>query len=110
MDLGFDFQSLAIGGVLLIPLIIGLVEFSKKLGVVGKWLIVEAFALGDLFGMLAFAIESGLIPLVAVPWIAVVFGGLGCAVVALSACGLYDMAVQFRPAKIPPQVAHHPKH
>ena len=92
MDLGFDFQSLAIGGVLLIPLVVGLVEFSKRLGVQGAWCIIEAFVLSFVSGCLAYTIDSGMMPSPAVPWITMGFVGLGCGVVGLSATGLYDLS------------------
>jgi len=110
MDLGFDFSSLAIGGVLLIPLVIGLVQLSKKLGVDGNWLIGEAFGLAALFGMLAYAINTGLMPAVAVPWIQMVFVGLGCGVVGLAASGLVDLGKQAisKWSQSPPEVMHRP--
>jgi hypothetical protein len=43
------FQGVMIGGVALIVMIVGLVEFSKRLGVSGKWLLVEAMVLGMVF-------------------------------------------------------------
>jgi len=91
MDLGFDFQSLAIGGVALIPLVLGLVEFSKKLGVQGNWCVFESFVLAAVFGMLAYAIDAELIPLAAVPWISMVVVGLGCGVFGLAATGIFDL-------------------
>jgi hypothetical protein len=93
-DLGFDFASLAIGGVLLVPLVIGLVQVSKRLGVDGNWLIVEAFVLASGFGMLAYAINEGLVPALAVPWIRMVVVGLGSGVVGLVASGLVSFGKQ----------------
>lgn len=111
MDLGFNFGQLAIGGVLLVPLVVGLVQISKKLGVTGNWLVVEAFGLADLFGMLAYAVNEGLIPAPAVPWIAMVFVGLGCGVVGLAASGLVSLGKQALGnwAGFPPEVAHRPQ-
>ena len=91
MDSGFDYQSLAVGGVAVIPLVLGLVQFSKKLGVKGNWCIVEAFVLAMLFGMVAFAVEAQLIPIGAVPWVTMVMVGLGCGVFGLATTGLFDL-------------------
>lgn len=111
MDLGFNFGQLAIGGVLLVPLVVGLVQISRKLGVKGNWLVVEAFGLADVFGMLAYAVNEGLIPAPAVPWIAMVFVGLGCGVVGLSASGLVSLGKQALGnwVSFPPEAAHQPQ-
>ncbi|HUW09109.1 MAG TPA: hypothetical protein VM537_05230 [Anaerolineae bacterium] len=98
LDLGFDLGSVAIGGVLLIPLIIGLVEFLKGQGLEGKRrLQLAAFLLG-LPGLgVAGAIEEGLIPIAALPWIRVVIWALAGGVAACAAMGLYDLTKKFRP-------------
>jgi len=109
MELGFNFAQLAIGGVLLVPLVVGLVQISRKLGIGGNWLVLEAFGLADVFGMLAYAVDKGLIPAPAVPWIAMVFVGLGCGVVGLAASGLVDLGKQTlanKWAAFPPEAAH----
>jgi len=110
MDLGFDFGSLAIGGVLLVPLVVGLVQITKRLGVDGNWLIIEAFGMAAVFGMLAYAVNTGLIPAPAVPWITMVFVGLGCGVVGLAASGLVDLGKQAisKWTQSPPEVMHRP--
>ncbi|MBN1814693.1 MAG: hypothetical protein JXA14_22830 [Anaerolineae bacterium] len=91
-EVPLDFSSLAIGGVALIPLIIGLIEFSKSVGVSGVWLKVEAFALGvALVGIWA-VLELGLMPAVAGPWVTVVIIALGGGVAAAAASmGGYDL-------------------
>ena len=94
MDIGFNFAQLAIGGVLLVPLVVGLVQISRKLGVKDNWLVLEAFGLASGFGMVAYGINEGLIPAPAVPWITMVFVGLGCGVVGLSASGLVSLGKQ----------------
>lgn len=87
-----DFSSLAIGGVALIPLIVGLIEFSKSLGIKGAWLKAEAFALGVAFISAWAMIEIGLMPAVAGPWVTVAVIGLGGGVVAaLASMGGYDL-------------------
>ena len=56
-----DVGAVAIGGVSLVFLVPGLVEFAKKLGVRGKWCVVLAFCLAALFGGTWAAIDAGLI-------------------------------------------------
>ena len=87
-----DISKLAIGGVAIIPLVAGLVEFSKRLNVKGNALLVEAFVLGAVFAAIAGAISLDLIPALAVPWIQVVFIGLAGGVAGAATTGLYDMA------------------
>ena len=83
MDLYF-----VVAGVGIIPLVLGLVEFAKKLGLKGNACTILAVSLGFVFSGLAYAMQSGLIPEPALPWIALVIvalaGGLGAA-------GLYDL-------------------
>lgn len=71
--------------VLLIP---GIVETSKKFGVAGNWALAEALVLGFVFVALAEAINLGLLPPAAIPWIRVVVMGLGGAV---AMAGYYDL-------------------
>lgn len=87
-----DIMKLAIGGVAIIPLIAGLVEFSKRLGLKGNLLTVEAFMLGALSAGVAGAIGLDLIPAIALPWVQVAFIGLAGGVAGVSASGLYDLA------------------
>ena len=81
-------MEFAIAGVAIIPLVLGLVEFAKKLGLQGNGSLVLSVALGFVFSGIVYAIQSGLIPEVAVPYITLVIvalsGGLGAA-------GLYDL-------------------
>jgi len=83
MDLYF-----VVAGVGILPLVLGLVEFAKKLGLKGELCTVLAVFLGFLFSGLAYAMQSGLIAESAIPWISLVIvalaGGLGAA-------GLYDL-------------------
>ena len=83
MDLYF-----VVAGVGILPLVLGLVEFSKQLGVKGKALTNESVFLGAFFSGLAYAMQSGLLPDVAVTIITITIvalaGGLGAA-------GLYDL-------------------
>jgi len=87
-----DISKLAIGGVAIIPLVAGLVEFSKRLNIQGNALLIEAFFLGAIFAAVAGAISLDLIPLLAVPWIQVVFIALAGGVAGAATTGLYDLA------------------
>jgi hypothetical protein len=87
-----DYTGYAIAGVPLIPLILGLVEFAKKLGVQGKWNIVMAMALGIFYGGLYFAMQESLIP---PEWVPLVGAVVFVPSFALAACGLYDLAKKF---------------
>lgn len=71
--------------VLLIP---GIVETSKKFGVKGNGALIEAIILGFAFVALAEAINLGLVPPAAIPWIRVVVMGLGGSV---AMAGYYDL-------------------
>jgi hypothetical protein len=84
-----DFQ---IGGIALLVLVPGIVETAKKFGVVGNWSLALSLALGFVFVGLAQAIQTNLIPAVAIPWITVVVVGLGG---SLAASGYYDLAKRF---------------
>ena len=83
-----DFSNLAIGGVLVMPLILGLVQFAKKFGLDGIWNIILAVVLGIFFGGVAFGIDEGLIAEGWVPYIQWVVFALS---VGLGSSGLYDM-------------------
>ena len=81
-------MEFAIAGVAIIPMVLGLVEFAKKLGVNGNASLVLSIVLGFLFSGVVYAVQSGIIPDAAVPYINLVVvalsGGLGAA-------GLYDL-------------------
>ena len=81
-------MEFAIAGVAIIPMVLGLVEFAKKLGVNGNSSLVLSIVLGFLFSGVVYAVQSGIIPDAAVPYINLVVvalsGGLGAA-------GLYDL-------------------
>ena len=81
-------MEFAIAGVAIIPLVLGLVEFAKKLGLKGNGSLVLSVALGFVFSGVVYAIQSGVIPAAAAPYINLVIvalsGGLGAA-------GLYDL-------------------
>lgn len=92
MDFNFDFSKIGINGILIIPLVIGLVEFAKSLGLQNQPTIrVLAFALGVAFMLLFGAIEQGLIPPAAVTWVNVVVFAIAGGVFACASMGLYDL-------------------
>jgi hypothetical protein len=92
MEATLDYSKLAIAGVSLIPLVVSWVQISKRLGLSGNWLMVEAFLLATIFTGLSQAIGEGLIPEAAIPWIRVVIVGLGG---GAASCGAYDLAKKF---------------
>jgi uncharacterized membrane protein YuzA (DUF378 family) len=94
-----DVTKLAIGGVTVIPLIAGLVEFSKRLGLKGNWLTVEAFVLGALSAGIGGAISFNLVPALVLPWVQVAFVALAGGVAGVSASGLYDLAKRLTSAR-----------
>lgn len=85
------FNSVMVGAVPLILITLGLVEFSKSLGVEGKWLTIEAMAIGVLFYGAQMA--SQMYPVIA-PWVELIVFGLGG---GLATAGLYDFSKKFRP-------------
>ena len=93
----FDFAQLAIGGIALVWLIPRVVQFLKTaLGLSGTrniWIVV--FALGLVFSALAAAINEGLVPDAAMPYIRVAMIGLGGAVAACGAIGEYELKEKF---------------
>jgi len=89
----FDFSGIAIGGVALVYLIPRLVEFLKTAanlqGTRNIWTVAGAF--GFILAGLAAALQKGLIPGPALPWIEVVAVGLGGLVAACAAVGDYEL-------------------
>ena len=81
-------MDFTLAGVALIPLVLGLVEFAKKLGVNGNGSLILSVALGFVLSGVVYAVQGGLISEAAAPWINLVIvalsGGLGAA-------GLYDL-------------------
>ena len=81
-------MEFAIAGVAIIPMVLGLVEFAKKLGVNGNASLILSVVLGCIFSGVVYAVQSGIVPESAVPFINLVVvalsGGLGAA-------GLYDL-------------------
>ena len=94
----FDFQELAIGGVALVFLIPRLVEFIKVVsGLSGQarvWML--AGGLGFVLAALAGAIDQGLVPAAALPWVNVGMLGLAGIVCACAAIGDYELTKKTR--------------
>jgi hypothetical protein len=87
------FDKVLIAGVPLIVMVLGLVEFSKQLGVKGKGLMVLAMVVGTLFYGTHKAAE--MYPVIA-PWLELVVYGLGGGV---AATGIYDLINKRLPEK-----------
>jgi len=83
-----EFANLAIGSVLVIPLVLGLVQFFKKFGLDGNWNIVASVLLGIFFGGIAYGIDQSLLPALWIPYIKWAVFALS---VGLGAGGLYDV-------------------
>ena len=84
-----DTTSMFVAGVApLMVVIFGLVEFSKSLGLSGKWLTVFSMLLGLAFGV-AYRISLIGVPAGYADWFALVVYGL---VLGLITSGFYDFA------------------
>lgn len=82
---GDVFGNVMVGVVPLILLTLGLVEFSKQLGVKKKWLLVEAMLVGMLF--YGAQMYSDMNPVIK-PWLELIVFGLGG---GLATSGIYDL-------------------
>jgi len=80
-----DFSSLLIGGIPLIAVIFGLIEFMKIFGLKAHWLTIASLLLGLVFGVL-YKLTLGL-PVDYAGWMAVIFFGLA---IGLTTSGIYD--------------------
>lgn len=85
-----DLNSLMAFGFPALIIVVGLVEFSKKLGAQGNLCIVLAVVYAVAIMLLVQIAE--VIPVVA-PWIKTVFTGLA---LGLSASGLYDVVMKLK--------------
>ena len=83
-----EFANLAVGSVLVIPLVLGLVQFAKKFGLDGNANIVLSVVLGIFFGGIAYGIDQALI---AEAWIPYIKWAIFALSVGLGAGGLYDV-------------------
>jgi hypothetical protein len=91
-----DLTKLLVGGVPLLIVIFGLVEFAKLLGLAGKGLTVLSLLLGLAFGV-AYKIATQGMPAGFAGWFVVVVFGLA---LGLITSGLYDFANK----RLPPPV------
>ena len=90
-----DLTLLLIGGIPIVLIVFGLVEFAKVFGLKGKWLTLTSMLLGLVFGFLyKLAIEP--IPTTFGGWVAIVVLGLA---IGLTTSGVYD----FLNARFPKQ-------
>lgn len=80
-----DFSTLLIGGIPLIAVIFGLIEFLKVFGLKGRLLTIFSLLLGLLLGV-AYKLTLGL-PVDFAGWIAVIVFGLA---IGLTTSGIYD--------------------
>lgn len=87
MDIG-AFTNAVVAGVPLLFVVIGLVQFVKKLGLVGNALIWASMAIGLLLGA-GFQFATVGFPTDFAGWFAVIVYGLGLGIVS---SGVYDAA------------------
>jgi hypothetical protein len=83
-----DLSQLLVGGIPLLIVIFGLVEFSKTLGLKGNWLTIFSLFLGLAFGFAYKIAESG-VPASFAGWFVMVVFGLA---LGLITSGFYDFA------------------
>jgi hypothetical protein len=83
-----DFTALVVGGVPLVVVIFGLVEFAKKFGLKGNWLTILSMLLGVGLGIGYKISESG-VPVGFPAWFGVCVFSLALGLVA---SGIYDFA------------------
>ena len=82
---------MSIGNIEIGAIVVGVVEFLKKLGVNGTWSMVVALVLGvALFGYSA-AVDAGLVSEAVNTWVTIVVRAVGGAV---AIPGLYDLIVK----------------
>ena len=82
----YDISTLLVGGIPLVAVVFGLVEFVKSFGVRGHWLTIISMLLGLAFGV-SYQIANAGIPVSFAGWFAVAVFGI---MLGLVASGLYD--------------------
>ncbi len=92
-----DLTKLLVGGIPLLVVIFGLVEFSKSFGLKGQWLTAFSMLLGLLFGF-AFKIATEGLPVGFAGWFTVTVFGLA---LGLTTSGFYKF-LDSRTARIGP--------
>lgn len=90
-----DFSTLLVGGVPLMLVVFGIVEFSKSLGLKGAWLTVVSLVLGMVFGI-CYQIATKGVPIDFPTWFSAVVFGLA---IGLTASGFYKFVDARLPAK-----------
>ena len=80
------FSEIAVLGVPLLFVVIGLVEYIKKLGVTGKWLLGASMLIGLVLGI-GYQLSASGFPADFAGWFSVSIYGLGLGIVA---SGVYD--------------------
>jgi hypothetical protein len=83
-----DLTQLLVGGIPLVVVIFGLVEFSKSFGLKGNWLTIFSMLLGLVFGV-AFKIATAGTPVGFAAWFVVLVFGLALGLVT---SGFYKFA------------------
>ena len=83
-----DLTSLLVGGIPLLIVIFGLVEFSKVFGLKDRWLTLFSLVLGLFFGIAYKVADSG-IPSSFAGWFVMIVFGLA---LGLITSGFYDFA------------------
>ena len=81
-----DISMLLVGGIPLVAVVFGLVEFVKSFGLKGHWLTIASMLLGLAFGV-SYQIANAGIPVSFAGWFAVAVFGI---MLGLVASGLYD--------------------
>jgi hypothetical protein len=83
-----DLTQLLVGGIPLLLVIFGLIEFVKTLGLKGRWLTITSMLLGIAFGVAyRFSVDGA--PIGFAPWFVVIIFGLA---LGLITSGFYDFA------------------
>jgi hypothetical protein len=88
-----DLTQLLVGGIPLLVVIFGLVEFSKTFGLSGRWLTLVSLLLGIAFGV-AYKIATEGVPVGFAGWFVMLIFGLA---LGLITSGFYDFANQRMP-------------
>jgi len=81
-----DISTLLVGGIPLVAVVFGLVEFIKSFGLKGHWLTGVSILLGLAFGI-AYQIANAGVPMSFAGWFSMVVFGL---IIGLVASGFYD--------------------
>ena len=90
MEATFDFAALTVGGVSIALLTFGIVETFKLFGVKDWGTRVVALGVALVLTAVTLAIEQGLMPAAAIPWIKLAIGTLAGAVSAMGFYGFVD--------------------